>query len=164
MDRSINLGNLSDREVISRYAEVMAELERRDIVRSGNNPIADIAERLIADYFHVELAAPNEKGFDLKACSGTRVQVKALRMTKPNRSTLSAIRSLGFEVLAVVVFEKNMRLREALLIPIEVVKDYKGYSKTWKADRLSLTNKLRVDSRVTTLTAQELLGSGPAAA
>ncbi|MEA2283621.1 MAG: hypothetical protein QOK21_4228 [Solirubrobacteraceae bacterium] len=43
----------------------MAELRRREIVRPDNNPIADIAERLVADHYAGQLAAPNEKSYDV---------------------------------------------------------------------------------------------------
>lgn len=44
----------TDADLIGLYGEVMIELRRRGIVRSANNPIVDIAERLIATHYGVE--------------------------------------------------------------------------------------------------------------
>jgi hypothetical protein len=50
----------------------MSELHRRGIVRSGNNPIADMAERVIADYFGVDPEPPNNKSYDVVTKTGRR--------------------------------------------------------------------------------------------
>jgi hypothetical protein len=139
---------LSDDELIGLYGKVMAALLERAIVHSANHPIADIAERLVADHFGVEPAPPNQKAVDVIAPDGTRIQVKALRRTKPGRNRLSAIRSLEFDVLAAVIFKLDMQLEEIALIPIAAVKDHMRWSETWKANSLSVTKKLLADERV----------------
>ena len=78
------LADKNDTELISLYGEVMAALHERGIVRSANTPIADIAERLIADYYGVDRLAPNNKSFDVVAPDGSKIEVKALRRTKRN--------------------------------------------------------------------------------
>src|SRR3954463_14020942 len=116
----------------------MHELHRRGVVHSGNNPIADMAERVSADYYGVEPEPPNTKSYDVRTGDGTRVQVKALRRTRASRRNLSALRSFDFDFLAAVIFESDMRLVEAVLIPVDVVRDYAGWSSTWSVHRLSL--------------------------
>lgn len=134
----------------------MHELQRRAIVRSGNNPIADMAEHVMADYYGVALEPPNSKSYDLITRDGRKVQVKALRKTQRSRSTLSALRSTDFDLLAAVIFEADMRLDKAVLIPVEVVEEYMGWSSTWKAHRLSLTRRLLADGRVAHVSARDL--------
>jgi hypothetical protein len=51
----------------------MSELHDRGVVRSGNNPIADIAERVIADYHGVDPEPPNNKSYDVVAKDGTTI-------------------------------------------------------------------------------------------
>jgi hypothetical protein len=152
----VDLSKLDDERLILLFGEVMAAMRERGIVRSANNPIADIAERLVADHFHGELAAPNEKGYDVLA-NGRRLQVKALRKTRHSRSNLSAIRSHDFDAIVAVVFESDMRLRELVEVPLEVVLDRQTWSETWKAHRLSVTNSLLADPRVRRIPAAELL-------
>src|SRR4051794_29305934 len=116
----------------------MHELHRRGVIHSGNNPIADMAERVIADYYGVEPEPPNTKSYDIVTSANVRIQVKALRRTRASRRNLSALRTLEFDVLAAVVFESDMQLVEAILIPIAIVREFMGWSNTWKAHRLSL--------------------------
>ena len=139
---------LGDEDLIGLYGKVMAALLERGIVHSANHPIADIAESLVADHYGARPAPPNQKAVDVVAPDGTRIQVKALRRTKPGRNRLSAIRSLEFDLLAAVIFKLDMRLEEIALIPIEAVKDHMGWSETWKANSLSITKKLLADERV----------------
>jgi len=148
--------HLSDDELIGEYGRVMAELLARGIVHSANNPIADIAERLVADHFGVEPESPNSKAVDVITADGTRVQVKALRRTKAGRNRLSAIRSVDFDLLAAVVFKVDMRLEEIAFIPVQAVEEHMGWSDTWKANSLSLTKKLLADDRVCRLPAASL--------
>ena len=135
----------------------MHELHRRGVVHSGNNPIADMAERVIADYHGVDPEPPNTKGYDVVSESGSTIQVKALRRTGASRRTLSALRTFDFDLLAAVVFESDMRLVEAVLIPVEVVREYARWSNTWSAHRLSLTQRLLADPRVERVAADELV-------
>jgi hypothetical protein len=142
----------------------MAELRARAIVRSGNNPIADIAERLVADYYGGTVAPPNEKGFDVLTKAGERLQVKALRRTQKGRTTLSPLRSHEFDAVVIVVFELDMRVVEALHVPLSVVEARQGWSSTWQAHRLSLTASLRGDGAVSRIGGAELLRGAEARA
>jgi hypothetical protein len=146
----------SDGQMVALYGEVIGELHRRGIVRSGNNPIADLAETVVADYFGVEPEPPNQKSYDVKTKDGKRIQVKALRRTKSTRRGLSAIRTLGFDYVAMVIFELDMELVEVVLIPLAAVKAHMGWSKTWKSHRLSVTKKLLDDRRVRRIPVSEL--------
>jgi hypothetical protein len=151
------LAKRSDAQLVALYGEVMHELHRRGVVHSGNNPIADMAERVVADYYGVDPEPPNTKSYDVLTPDGTRVQVKALRRTRASRRNLSALRTFDFDLLAAVVFESDMRLVEALLIPVGVVREYAGWSNTWSAHRLSLTQRLLADPRVQHVAADELV-------
>jgi hypothetical protein len=149
--------DLSDAQLVELYGKVMHELHVREIVRSGNNPIADMAERVVADYYGVGLEPPNRRAYDLVTKEGLKVQVKALRRTQRSRTSLSALRSTDFDLLAVVVFQPDMRLDATILVPVGVVREYMGWSSTWKAHRLSLTRRLLADQRIIRLTAEELV-------
>jgi hypothetical protein len=152
-----SLDTRTDAELIALYGEVMSALHRRGIVRSGNNPIADMAERIIADYYGVLPQPPNNKSFDVLAPDGTKIEVKALRRTKPSRRGLSPLRTLDFDYVAIVVFAADMRLEEAAFVPLAAVRDHMGWSKTWNSHRLSLTQKLLRDERVRRVPADEFL-------
>lgn len=152
----IELSGLSDDELIGLYGSIMAALLDRGIVHSGNNPIADIAERLVADHYGVEPEPPNQKAYDVVAKDRTRIQVKALRKTKKGRTRLSAFHSLDFELLAIVIFQPDLQLDEVALVPVDVVEEFAGWSKSWNAHSLSVTNKLMSDTRVEHLAKADL--------
>jgi hypothetical protein len=116
-----------------------------------------MAERMIADYYGVSILPPNNKSFDLIAPDGARIKVKALRRTKPSRRGLSPLRALDFDFVAVVIFAADMRLEEAVFVPVDAVRGHMGWSKTWKSNRLSVTQKLLNDERVRRVPAAELL-------
>jgi hypothetical protein len=152
-----DFGGKSDAQLIALYGEAIGEMYKRGIVRSGNNPIADMAERIVADYFGVDPEPPNRKSYDVKTRDGKRIQVKALRRTKSTRRGLSALRTLTFDCVAIVIFEFNMEISELVLIPLAVVKAHMGWSKTWQAHRLSVSKKLLSDPGVRRIPASELL-------
>ena len=156
---TVNLSPLGDQALIDLFGQVMAELRERGVVRSGNNPIADIAERLVADYYGGQLASPNERSYDVLASDGRRLQVKAMRMTQKGRTTLSALRSHDFDALVAVVFEPDMRVREAYEIPLATVQERQAWSSTWQAYRLSMSKALMTDPAITRISADELLAT-----
>lgn len=152
-----DLTTLDDAQLIEHHGATMVALLERGIVRSANNPIADIAERIVATYVGGELAAPNEKSFDVTSADGTTLQVKALRRTRSNGTGLSALRSMAFDELAVVVFENDMTVIEGVFVPKAAVEELMGWSKTWQANRVGLTKKFLADDRVVRVPADQLL-------
>ena len=94
----MELEGLSNEELIRQFGVVMDELERREIVRSANNPIADIAETLVAVALRGKVAEDKrQKGYVL--IGQHRIQVKALRKTRPGRRKLGAISTYDFDEL-----------------------------------------------------------------
>jgi hypothetical protein len=152
-----DLTELDNAQLIEHFGATMLALRERGIVRSGNNPIADIAERIVATYVGGALAEPNEKSFDVRSADDKTLQVKGLRRTQSNRTTLSALRSLAFDELAVVVFEIDMTVVEGVFVPVSVVEELMGWSNTWQANRVSLTKKFLADDRVVRVPAEQLL-------
>jgi hypothetical protein len=152
-----SLQNKTDAELVAHYGEVMSELLQRGVVRSGNNPVADMAERVIADYHGVDPEPPNSKSYDVVTRDGATIQVKALRRTKSSRRNLSPLRTLDFDFVAAVIFATDMQLVEAVFVPVAAVRDHMTWSNTWKAHRLALTKRLLDDPRVRRVPAAELV-------
>jgi hypothetical protein len=155
----VNIEDMGDADLLRHFGDVMTELRDRKLVRSANNPVADLAESLVADYYGGTVSDnKSEKSYDV-AVGDDRLQVKGIRMTQKGRTTLSAIRSHAFTALVAVVFEPDFTPREALYVPLEVVQQYQGWSSTWKAHRLSVTKKLANDPRVTRIDGRHLLAA-----
>ena len=144
-------------ELLSLYADILAELRRQGILRTGNNPAGDWAEFLFREAFGWKLAPNSEKGFDATDSTGIRYQIKSRRIYLRNTSReLSAIKSLNdFDVLAGVLFDERYRVIRAAMVPVSVVEglakpdDKKGYrfflrDDVWKHPNVEdVTTKLR---------------------
>lgn len=148
MRRLPPLGDYSQAELLRLYGEVMTELKGRGFVRSGNSPVADTAERIVADMYGVEPVAANTAGHDVVAADGTKIQVKGLRKTGPSRRNLSPIRSADYDVVIAVVFEADMALRELWRIPRPVVEEMARWSDHVNGYFLSLKRAVCEDPRV----------------
>ena len=142
------LRDYSREDLLRLYGAVMLELRERGYVRSGNNPVADVAERIVADLYGVEVASANTTGYDLIAPDGTKVQVKGLRRTQKGRRNFGAIRSDDYDVVVGVVFEADMTLAELWRVPREVVKEKARWSDHINGYLLSLKREVCEDPRV----------------
>jgi hypothetical protein len=106
-DGGVSLADLSVGELLSRYANVLAELRERHLVRTHNAPIGDLAEYCAAVVYDGLLAPNSEKSFDLTTADERRVQVK-VRQLRPGGSraaVFSPIRSFGFDLSIFIVID-----------------------------------------------------------
>jgi len=133
MVKPTDLKTMKVPELLSLYAELMEELRDREIIRTGNNPVADYAEKVAVDRLHLRRAGKEEKGYDASDSEGTRYQIKGRRITKHNKSRqLSVIRSLDekpFDYLIAVIFDEAFNVIEMWKIPYDFVREHKGWSK-----------------------------------
>jgi len=65
---------------------------RRDVVRTANNPIGDIAEAVVTEHYNGERQGFSNSGWDVTATNGERLEVKGIRLTGTRtRANLSPI-------------------------------------------------------------------------
>lgn len=129
----MDLGELSDEEILRLWSETMEELRRRGVIRTANNPIGDYAEALAAKRLGLELAHGSTAAYDALDKDGIRYQIKARRLIgrTPSRQ-LSALRNLaqdGFDFLIVVLFDEDFTLRGMWRLPIDLVREHATYRK-----------------------------------
>jgi hypothetical protein len=62
MMRDIDFDHASVRELLSVYADVMNQLQKREVVQSSNNPVADYCESLVARALKLKLSGRSNKG------------------------------------------------------------------------------------------------------
>ena len=107
-DSRTPLTALTVRDLLSTYADVLAELRERNLVRTNNAPIGDLAEYCAAMVYDGLLAPNSEKSFDLTASDGRLVQVK-VRQLRPNAPSalFSPLRSFGFDVAVFIVVDST---------------------------------------------------------
>jgi hypothetical protein len=112
-------------ELLGAYADVMGELRKRGIVRTGNSPVGDYAELLFANAFGWSLQRNSASAYDALDGQGVRYQIKGRRLSHPGASRqLGALRKLfdnTFDVLAAALFNDDFTVMKAVLVPHEVV-------------------------------------------
>lgn len=128
----MNWSTLTDGELMRSYCALMAELRRRGVVRSSNNPIADYTESLVARSLNLTLESKSNAGYDGVDAEGVRYQIKGRRLTAENCSTqLSTIRNLDnkpFDQLAAVMYSQHLDVLYAALIPVHIVREHAKFS------------------------------------
>jgi hypothetical protein len=119
------LARASVHELLRLHGEVMAELKRREIVRTSNNPIGDYAELLFSTAFAWQLENSSASGHDATDENGLKYQIKSRRITPHNASRqLSFLRRLPerkFDFLAAVLFDHRYHVKRAIILPHEVL-------------------------------------------
>ncbi|HWA23676.1 MAG TPA: hypothetical protein VG735_14880 [Caulobacterales bacterium] len=121
----VDLKGLSAAELLLLHAQMGDALRVRGIVRTGNNPVGDLAEVLFCRAFGWRQSGNSNRSIDAISDDGSRIQIKGRRITRHNASRqLSAIRDLGgghFDLLAAVLFSEDYTVQRAALVPRETV-------------------------------------------
>lgn len=143
---------LSDDEVPQVWARSMQELRVRGLVRSANNPVSDIAERLASEHLGLELAPKSSQGHDAIASDGTRYEVKSRRLTPQNQSRrMGVIRKLDraeFDFAVAVIFDEFLTLQEMWKIPHAAVVHHSKWVQTLNGHVFYCQPPLTSDPRV----------------
>jgi len=147
------------------YSEILKELRRRNLIRSTNNPVADIAETLVALALKLELVEASTAGYDaISKSNGLRYEIKSRRITSENKSRqLSFIRELDkehFDFLVGVLFGEDFQILKACIIPRSTVQKLAKYVKHVNGWRLMLADSIWNEVGVTDMsdTLRLLLG------
>lgn len=128
---------LSSADLLRLHARIGRALWERGLLRSANNPTGDLAESLFCKAFGWEQAHNSQHGYDAIDDTGSRIQIKGLRLHNGRRSRqLSALRNLPdkpFDLLAGVVFGDEYDVLRAALIPHALIESQASYSAHVKA-------------------------------
>lgn len=121
------------------HVDLLAELRRREVVRSANNPTGDYGELLFSRAFGWTLNNNSSADADAVDGEGLRYQIKCRRLGTPRGSRqLGFIRRLPerpFDRLAAVLLDDRFRVLRGAIIPYEVVEPRAAYVdsvKAWK--------------------------------
>jgi hypothetical protein len=139
---AINVGSLTVMELLQLHAATLARLKELGITRSNSNPVADLAESLVARILGGRVMSLSKSSYDVIVSTGiseTTYQVKARRLTAENGSRqLGGIRGMDeqrFDYLVGMLFDENFAPLKAAIIPWEVVKanaTYTAHTNSWK--------------------------------
>lgn len=102
-----DLSGLSAGQLLRLYAEILTRLRATGVVRSGNAPAGDLAERLVLDAYTGTLAPPSAKSWDVLTPDGRKLQVKCrvIASAKPNGQFFSPFRSWDFDACVFVLLD-----------------------------------------------------------
>ena len=143
--------------LLTNYCEVLKELRLRNLIRSTNNPVADITETIVALALKLKLVNGSTAGHDaIDEATGFRYEIKGRRVTRENKSRqLSFIRGLDknhFDFLVGVLFDENFHITKACLIPKSTVQKLAKYVEHVNGWRLILADSVWRDAGVQDLT------------
>jgi hypothetical protein len=99
----------STTELLSQYAQILAELRVRGVVQTGNAPLGDYAEHMALSVYGGTLAQNSAKSYDLAAPDGRRIQVKARTVGASTAAgaVFSVFRSFDFDVATLIVLDSR---------------------------------------------------------
>lgn len=143
-------------QLLADWAAVMNELRLRDIIRTNNNPVGDIAEAIVAKYYEGIRGSFSQPGWDVKTPGGERIQVKAIRSTPTtSRRNVSPIRDRAYDSVVIVVLDENFQVLEGLKLSRETVEDLFAHRPYVNGRIITVTAALRADPRVEKLDLRE---------
>jgi len=125
MSQDGDLAELSTRQLLRLYADLLTELVDRGIVRSRNAPAGDLAEFLVREAYGGELAPPSEKSWDVRTPDGRLVQVKARLIAAGDRKShnYSPFRSWDFHFCVFLILDAHTYdVVQAVELPVATVR------------------------------------------
>jgi hypothetical protein len=154
----IDLTSVPVPKLLELHGDLLAELRRRDVVRSANNPTGDYGEMLFSRTFGWTLNGNSSADADALDSEGVRYQIKCRRLVTPKGSRqLGFIRRLPerpFDRLAAVLLDGKFRVLRAVIVPYEVVAPRATYVDSVKAWRFMLRDSVWGLEGVTDVTAE----------
>jgi hypothetical protein len=144
--------NRTTPKLLADWAAIMRALRDRDVIRTNNNPVGDIAEAIVAEHFDGKRGSFSQAGWDVITPEGERLQVKSMRRTPTSkRRNLSPIRDSAYDAVVVVILDENFQVTEGLKADREVVEELFCHRPYVNGRIITVTKALRSDTRVETL-------------
>ncbi|MBP1823025.1 hypothetical protein [Mycobacterium sp. OAE908] len=103
---SIDLADMSVRDLLAVWSGVAAELQRRGLTRT-NSVVGELAEAIARQHYGGTLATSSTTGYDLETDDGELIQVKALWKSRPSRNKLGVIRGAHYDSVLAVEFDQG---------------------------------------------------------
>ncbi|RLP76588.1 hypothetical protein D9V32_05860 [Mycetocola tolaasinivorans] len=119
-----DISGLSVRDLLRLEARILFELRSRDLVRTNNKPIGDIAEQVVFLARGGVLEPNSTKSHDITTEAGQRIQVKAMASRAAGDSArFSPFRSTDFHTAVFLVFNEDFEIVEAVEVEAKQIED-----------------------------------------
>lgn len=128
--------------LLKQYADILAELRARGVIRTANAPVGDYAEYLAQRVYGGTLENNSVKSHDLLSATSQRIQVKARAVGKANKRTtkFSTFRSFQFDLACLLLFDaRTYDLIWARELSPDVVRSLARHSDHVNGDHLTRT-------------------------
>jgi hypothetical protein len=138
----MDLSTTSTRDLFVLLSSTMRELKDRGLVRTANNPVADLAELLFCDAMRWRRGHQQSKDIDAVMEDGGLVQIKARRVTRGKHSRSGIIRDRkGWDWVALAIFNEDFSLQRAVLVPRAITLRHLKWSDRQKGWYISLSSR-----------------------
>ena len=108
-----DLTALPVRSLLLLEASIVTELRRRELVRTNNKPLGDIAEHIVWLARGGVLEPTSTKSHDITTPTGQRIQVKAMGVRTVAGGKFSPFRSTDFHTAVFLVMDATFAITEA---------------------------------------------------
>lgn len=157
---NINIENLSTKELLSLYSDILKQLKVRDVIRS-KNLLGDLGEYLAIEFYcntpklpKLQSAPIGTKNIDAISVKGERYSIKSTsgRLTGVfrdlNNPESNQIDDKKFEYVIIVIFNDDFELAKILEISWDQFLKFKRWHPTVKAWNIPITKALIKDSKI----------------
>lgn len=119
---------LSVKHLMRLEASIVKELRRRDLVRTNNKPLGDIAEYVVWLARGGVLEPNSTKSHDITTDTGHRIQVKAMANRAAGAGArFSPFRSAGYQTAVFLVFDSAFEITEAFEVAAHEIEEHVRY-------------------------------------
>ena len=135
---------MSSVELLRTRSEVIAELRRRGVVTTKNDPVGGYTEWLVCNRLELDRQSNSNAGYDAIDDRRVRYEIKG-SASQRNSIQFSAIRNYGqrkFDFVIAVVFHEDYSVRFAAKIPYELVPRFARYRQHTNSHVLVLTRQV----------------------
>lgn len=146
-----DITRLSVKHLLRLEADVVKELRRRDLVRTNNKPLGDIAEYVVWLARGGVLEPNSTKSHDITTASGHRIQVKAMANRAAGAGArFSSFRSAGYHTAVFLVFDSAFDIAEAFEVGADHIEEHVRFVPHVAGRQPSLTQVRTLGADVTT--------------
>jgi hypothetical protein len=145
-----NPDDYSDMGLLELFADILDVLQKRGVVHSTNNPVANYSEKLVTVALRLKPMPESTKGYDAVDSEGMKYEIKGRRPTAKNPSRqLSMLRELEkhhFDYLVGIIFHENFKVMKGCIVPHNIVIERSRFTKHANAHIFQLTDDIwRID-------------------
>lgn len=148
----MKLNHLTADELLQMNQYTFDELERRSILKVGGNPISEYTLWLVKNKMNAKSVSSDFAGYNVRTPDKKKIQILAKRNKLKNHSTILGVISerelrMVDDVLA-VIYNEDMSIRIALIIPVHVIEKIGVYNKFQKDYTLRINAGIISDANV----------------